>query len=143
MLHRSNQRQRSKTDKIIEDTAKYLKLHNNTLLQTMEEVFAENMQLMENVKDTFDIEEKAKESIQKILARDITSKILRDMSSSTEIQGAAQSIIESLIQRQKNLIQSFKATMDKDLKLKSKDSNEMMENLENEGRGRRGRSIYQ
>ena len=41
---------------MIGEATSYLSSHNITLLQTIEEVFAENMEIMKMLKDAFDVE---------------------------------------------------------------------------------------
>ena len=61
---------------MIGEATLYLPFHNSTLLQMMEEVFAENLEMVETLKDTFDVEPMVTLAIKVNISSQATKQIL-------------------------------------------------------------------
>ena len=64
-------------DKAIGDATSYLSSHNDTLLDKMERVFACNMQLMEDEKDEFNVDDAAQHAIKQFLTPATTTTMVK------------------------------------------------------------------
>ena len=121
-------------DKAIGDATTYLSIYNNALLHQMEQVFACNMQLMEDEKEDFNITAAVQTKIKSIITPETTKRILDTVSNSEEIKSESQKIIGALVKRQREMEDTFKMKMDRDFKEKSdviqSKINTMMEGIE-------------
>jgi len=86
-------------ERVIGNTTSYLNSYNDKLLDKMETVFSENLQLMEEVKDEFDMETIVKTSIQRNLGSTFVEQIVDDVKKSTEVQDTSRDIIVKLVKR--------------------------------------------
>ena len=62
-----------RTESIIGDATSYITSHNDKLLHKMETIFAENMQLMDNVTDEYDIKSSVRTAIEINMDKTVTS----------------------------------------------------------------------
>ena len=122
------------TEKAIGDATSYLSSHNSTLLHKMERVFAENMDLMVDEKNNFNVEKVVQQAIEKCMADTPTLKLIEQVTSSIELNNTGNEIIQSLVKRQRKMEETFKTKMDRDFTDKCDISrttmNEMLKEIE-------------
>ena len=88
-------------DKAIGEATTYLSSHNDTLLNKMEQVFACNMNLMEKEINNFNVDKVAQNAIDKFLTPATTTTMIKQVSESKELQNKVDSIIQTLVKRQR------------------------------------------
>ena len=110
-------------DKAFGDATTYCLSHNNVLLHQMEQVFACNMQLMEDEKDDFKVMAAVQTKIKNMITPETMKKILDTVSNIDKIKSGLQNIIVALVRRQPEMEDTFKTKMDRDFKEKSDISN--------------------
>ena len=81
------------TAKTIGKATTHLQNQNNTLLQKMEDIFAENIQLMADEKNDHNVDASVQQERTRNLKLATTEQLLKEMKDSTVISDAAQNII--------------------------------------------------
>ena len=102
----------------------------------METVLAENMQLVEDVTKDYDIEASVQTAIETNMDTAVTSILLEDINNNSQVHGKSKNIIITLVKRQRAMEQTFISKMDRDLKLKSAETNKLIANVKSTIDGR-------
>ena len=84
------------TETIIGDATSYITSHNDNLLHKMETVFAENIQLVEDVIEEYDIEAPVRTAIEINMDTAVTSRLLEDIKNSSQVHDKSDNIIIAL-----------------------------------------------
>ena len=119
----------SRTETIIGDATSYITSHTDNLLHKMETVFAENMQLVEDVTDEYDIEASVRTTIEINMDTSVTSRLLEDITNSSQVHDTSENIIIALEKRQQAMELTFISKMDRDLKQKSAEADKLIANV--------------
>ena len=105
-------------DKAVGDATSYLSSHNNVLLHKMKQVFACNMQLMEDNKEDLNVTAAVQTAIEDIIIPETTKKMLDRIINSDEIKCGLQNKFVALFKRQREMEDTFKTKMDRGFKEK-------------------------
>ena len=101
----------------------------------MEQVFASNVQLMEDEKEDFNVNQVIQNAIEELFIPATTKKILKQVTESREVKDESKSITISLVKHQREMEEMFRTKMDRYFKEKTDfvtlTMNNMMKGIEN------------